>query len=532
MDKEKIITTMDSWINPIWLLELRTTLRSGRFFAAFAFSLFLCVAAIIFALLILASEYRITPDQIGKGIFSTFFFLEFFVLCVFFPAFTCTGIISEKERKTFDLLITSDLRPSRIVSGKFLAAYTYGFLFIIASMPLVMVAFLFGGISVLIVVVSYGILLVLGMLFILYSLWSSTYYKSTIRAIIGSYSMVLTYSFFLSFPVIGFMMDYLYGKQVLKFFSKPFNINQVMVILIPILIIISLGILPYLLTINSLKPPHANRSTSLKIFYASSIIVILSLFCFWGISYLHSPGAYYVQRESYTLFITATSVIAVILLVGSVGLPLQTKVPGIAYVPKQGKFPTLPWLFAPGALNSAVYMGVLSLLCYSIIFLACSLTGFQSPGWFRQESFIIISLIFWIFLLFISLSSGYFCLRCKTEKTKWTATLALVIILVVIIPLLVPFSMIIDNGFQASLWNFSYLSPILCVISCVMQDDTITKMNFNLFSFIPIYYIGILIYSLASFFMYKEIIPLHKEALKRVKDKKESLKLLQEAKTE
>lgn len=59
---------MDSWINPIWLLELRTTLRSGRFFAAFAFSLFLCVAAIIFALLILASEYRITPDQIGKGI--------------------------------------------------------------------------------------------------------------------------------------------------------------------------------------------------------------------------------------------------------------------------------------------------------------------------------------------------------------------------------------------------------------------------------------------------------------------------------
>lgn len=521
---------IDSGLNPIWLLELRTTLRSGRFFASFSFALFICVAAIVFALLVLASEHRVTPDQIGKGLFSTFFFLELFILCVFFPAFTCTSIISEKERKTFDLLITSDMKPHRIVFGKFLAAYTYGFLFIIASMPIVMIAFLFGGVSVFIVAFSYALLLALGMLFILYSLWASTYYKSTVRSIIGSYTMILTYSFFGSFPLVWLIMDYLYYNNLLLFFSKPFHVDQVMVVLIPVLSFLCLCILPYLLTTNSLKPISKNRTTSLKIFYAVSILTLSSLFCYWGLNYLNRLNIGQKIQESNVMFIIANSVISCILLIGCVGFPLQSTVPGIAFEKKPSLFPTFSWLLAPGAWSGAMYMGSFSLLCYMLILFFAGCLGFYAVGWAHQDCFITLPLVFWSFLFFVSVSCSYFSLHYKTEKGKWSAAITLVTVLVVFIPLLFPFSMIIDNKFQASLWNFSLFSPILCAISAVVKFEARERVNMNLFSQIPIHYLGILFYLLASLWISRKAVILHKKEILEVQRRKESFKRLQEKK--
>ncbi|MGZ9159598.1 MAG: ABC transporter permease [Candidatus Limnocylindrales bacterium] len=84
---------------------------------------------------------------IGQGIFAALLMLMTLQV-VFLAASSTSGSISlEREKQTLDLLVTTPISSLAIVIGKLLSALVYVFLLIAASIPLMAVVFVFGGVG-------------------------------------------------------------------------------------------------------------------------------------------------------------------------------------------------------------------------------------------------------------------------------------------------------------------------------------------------------------------------------------------------
>ena len=84
---------------------------------------------------------------IGQAIFAALLMLMTLQV-VFLAASSTAGSISlEREKQTLDLLVTTPISSVAIVVGKLLSALVYVFLLIAASIPLMAVVFVFGGVG-------------------------------------------------------------------------------------------------------------------------------------------------------------------------------------------------------------------------------------------------------------------------------------------------------------------------------------------------------------------------------------------------
>lgn len=70
--------------------------------------------------------------------------LEFLLLMCIMPAMTSASISGERERRTLDLLFTTELTASQIVAGKMAAALSQLFLLILSSFPVIVLTFVYG----------------------------------------------------------------------------------------------------------------------------------------------------------------------------------------------------------------------------------------------------------------------------------------------------------------------------------------------------------------------------------------------------
>ena len=85
--------------------------------------------------------------QIGQGIFAALLMLMTLQV-VFLAASATAGSISlEREKQTLELLIATPISSPAIVLGKLLSALVYVFLLIAASIPLMAVVFVYGGVG-------------------------------------------------------------------------------------------------------------------------------------------------------------------------------------------------------------------------------------------------------------------------------------------------------------------------------------------------------------------------------------------------
>ena len=78
-----------------------------------------------------------------------FFLGQFFLVALMAPTFAAGSITGEKERKTYELLLASPLRPSTILVGKLLSSLSYLVILIISSLPLMILCYLLGGLAAL-----------------------------------------------------------------------------------------------------------------------------------------------------------------------------------------------------------------------------------------------------------------------------------------------------------------------------------------------------------------------------------------------
>ena len=136
--------------NPVLVKELRSRMRGPRAFVLL--TIYLSILSIAALLLYAGFGASSGGDlnagrRVGKALFRLIASVALIEVCIITPALTSGGIAGEKERETYDLLVASLLSPWQIIWGKLGAALAFALLLILAVVPVMSLAFLFGGVT-------------------------------------------------------------------------------------------------------------------------------------------------------------------------------------------------------------------------------------------------------------------------------------------------------------------------------------------------------------------------------------------------
>ena len=116
---------------------------------------------------------------------------QFALILLIVPAFTAGTITGEKERQTFDVLITTNRKPLEIIIGKLGSSVSMVLLLIVSSLPILAIVFSVGGVS-LIDIVLYVIVCSFEAMFVgSIGLFFSSISKSTTKSTVSTYVTIL-----------------------------------------------------------------------------------------------------------------------------------------------------------------------------------------------------------------------------------------------------------------------------------------------------------------------------------------------------
>lgn len=177
--------------NPVMQRELLTNLRANR-----SFVLMLVYQLALASVLLVAypSGQRVdlsTDSSAARQLVDFFFLGQYILASLMAPTFAAGAISGEKERKTYEMLLASPLRPWAIVIGKMVASLTHLAVLILASLPIIMLALPLGGVSVYEVLAAYLWLLISIVLFGSIGLACSCGFRRTASSLVVSYLIIL-----------------------------------------------------------------------------------------------------------------------------------------------------------------------------------------------------------------------------------------------------------------------------------------------------------------------------------------------------
>ncbi len=177
-------------INPIVVKEVRSRMRGPRAFITLTVIL-LVMGGLMYAMLqiILASSRytSVLSPQVGQALFATLAFMELFMISAITPAVTAGAISGEKEKQTYEMLMSTPLSPTSILWGKLISALSYIFLLLFAGIPLASVVFIFGGVALGDMVKALLVLIMFAVVFGILGLFMSALFGRTGRATVASF---------------------------------------------------------------------------------------------------------------------------------------------------------------------------------------------------------------------------------------------------------------------------------------------------------------------------------------------------------
>src|SRR3954470_17529413 len=177
--------------NPVLTRELLVNLRSPRaFLLQFSYVVFLG-AVVYFYWPPEAGGARQVGSGVARRLFELFFLGQFFLVALVAPTFAAGSITGEKERRTYEMLLASPLRPGTILIGKLLSSLSYLVILILSSLPLMILCFLLGGLLLSEIARAYLVLILAAGTFGLLSVACSSYFRRTSSALVVSYMVIL-----------------------------------------------------------------------------------------------------------------------------------------------------------------------------------------------------------------------------------------------------------------------------------------------------------------------------------------------------
>lgn len=180
--------------NPVARKELRSRMRGRR--AYVTLTLYLVGMAALILLIygsILGRSFGRSSltREVGQALFFTIVCVQIFMAAFIGPAFTSGTISGEKERQTYDLLRTTLLSAGSVVVGKLVSALSYVLLLVAASLPLLGIALLLGGVEPIEFAISQLLIVVAAVTYALWGMYISTVMGSTLSATVVTYAGTL-----------------------------------------------------------------------------------------------------------------------------------------------------------------------------------------------------------------------------------------------------------------------------------------------------------------------------------------------------
>lgn len=137
-------------LNPIVKKDIRVQARSMKI--AWGLFTYEAIMALVFffAVSFFQAESFYSTSNIYSQIVALYPVLAVTQLCILavvVPVITASSISGEKERQTFDIMMTTSMTPFAVIRGKVTTAMIQGLFFVIAAMPVMALAFVIGGLS-------------------------------------------------------------------------------------------------------------------------------------------------------------------------------------------------------------------------------------------------------------------------------------------------------------------------------------------------------------------------------------------------
>jgi ABC-type transport system involved in multi-copper enzyme maturation permease subunit len=149
------------------------------------------------------------------------------ILGVVIPINTASSISGEKERQTFDIMMTTSMTPFSVIMGKVISAMIDGMSFVVAGLPIMALAFVIGGVSWSYLFKFLAIALLVSLFSSSIGIMCSSLCKKSITAVTMSYGI---YIVFFVVTVIPYWISQIMGinKGIFKWLSEAlFIINPV-----------------------------------------------------------------------------------------------------------------------------------------------------------------------------------------------------------------------------------------------------------------------------------------------------------------
>ncbi len=182
----RAIREIRSGIVAVSVKELRGRMRGRRAFVMLTIHL-LIVAGFAFMVEEIAvrsassgfgGSMTATSD-IGRGLFTAILLLLTLVTLILGPASTAGAISLEREKQTLDLLTTTPISSLAIVLGKLLSGLSWIVLLMLASIPIMSLVFMFGGVGPESLLRGYVVLFATALLYGSMGLFVSALFKRT-----------------------------------------------------------------------------------------------------------------------------------------------------------------------------------------------------------------------------------------------------------------------------------------------------------------------------------------------------------------
>lgn len=136
--------------NPIVKKDLQVTARSMRIsWGLFAYEAVLTMTFLLALTMIQRDSFYSSGNVYSRLIylFPVLSVVQVCIVTLIVPVITASSISGEKERQTFDIMLTTCMSPFSIVLGKVMSAVIRILFFVAAGMPIMSLAFVVGGLS-------------------------------------------------------------------------------------------------------------------------------------------------------------------------------------------------------------------------------------------------------------------------------------------------------------------------------------------------------------------------------------------------
>ena len=130
------------------------------------------------------------PAEVGLQIFSYMAICQVMMVAFVVPALTAGAISGERERRTLDLLLVTQVSPAGMVLGKLLSSLVYVLLLLVATLPVFAQVYFFGGVPLPLLFAVLGLSAAAAVALGAVGLFFSALFRRTQQAAVAAYAAV------------------------------------------------------------------------------------------------------------------------------------------------------------------------------------------------------------------------------------------------------------------------------------------------------------------------------------------------------